>query len=60
LPESEWRDKLDEIVLLVIEKIKSDDPIGEINNMDYLDFGNLIKDSMVELDIVIDDNVNKI
>ena len=56
LPESEWRDKLDEIVSLVIEKIDSDDPICEIDNMDYLDFGNLIKDAMVELDIVIDGN----
>ena len=57
LPESEWRDKLDEIVSFVIEKIDSDDPIAEIDNMDYLDFGNLIKDAMVELDIVIDGNV---
>lgn len=57
LPESEWRDKLDEIVSFVIEKIDSDDPIAEIDNMDYLDFGNLIKDAMAELDIVIDGNV---
>lgn len=57
LPESEWRDKLDEIVSLVIEKIDSDDPISEIDNMDYLDFGNLIKDAMTELDIDIDNDV---
>lgn len=56
LAESGWRDKIDEIVSLVIEKTDSDDPISEIDNMDYLDFGNLIKDAMVELDIAIDGN----
>ncbi len=56
LSESDWRDKLPQIEELVIERLKGvGTPDEQINNMEYLDFVNLVIDALRDLNIIVEE-----
>lgn len=53
LPESEWRSKLSQIEELVVEGLTGvGTPQEQINNMEYLDFVNLVINALKDLEII--------